>query len=105
MYGFSDSDISRSLAQMTRWAIDTARFNQAAAQDHLEGAISRDARFSDYDAQALAQHALKCRAHGAHLDLSLPELKGQEPRACGRIRLRRIPSLAVHSARLRSANI
>ena len=85
MFGTSSHDLARWLTTAERHCIERSHFNQTEGLRQLAITIGNDRRFDDFDADTLAKRVCEARQHGRVLDLTDPELRGEQPRVqyCG----------------------
>jgi hypothetical protein len=80
MFGSDERDLTATLTQMHRIAIERSRWDQVAAKEVFKQYLSADRRFDEFDKDALVARVQECRSNGAVLDLEDPRLKGREAR-------------------------
>jgi hypothetical protein len=81
MFGTSDRELALALGAMWKEAREVCNFNQIDAQQRLSEYLSRDARFSEYDRDRLAERVVEAASNGRTLDLADdPWLRGGSKR-------------------------
>jgi hypothetical protein len=85
MFDHDQRDLTATLSNMHRQAIDRCQSNQIEAKQKMAQWLGNDRRFDSYDASRLVDRVALCRSNGAQLDLSDPQLlRGGKPRPLSR---------------------
>jgi len=80
VFSNSPQDLARWLTLAERHCTERSHFNQSKALEQLAATIGNDRRFDNFDAARLAIRVSEARQNGRVLDLTDPELRGEEPR-------------------------
>jgi hypothetical protein len=62
-------DLSSTLSEMQRRALDRCKFDQIEAKVRVKKWVSQDRRFDAFDPEKLVQKVYECRASGSVLNL------------------------------------